>query len=40
MVKDRFGNSWSIATHEEDVSADEMGKRAPDWYLNWVINPR
>jgi len=28
MVKDPFGNSWSVATHKEDISPDEMGKRA------------
>jgi len=27
-VRDPFGNSWSIATHKEDVSPEEMGKRA------------
>jgi len=26
-VKDQFGNSWWIATHKEDVSAEEMQKR-------------
>jgi PhnB protein len=27
-VTDPFGHSWSLATHKEDVSAEEMGKRA------------
>jgi PhnB protein len=27
-VKDRFGNQWWIATHVEDVSPDEMERRA------------
>ena len=27
-VKDPFGNTWSVATHKEDVPPDEMGKRA------------
>jgi uncharacterized glyoxalase superfamily protein PhnB len=27
-VRDPFGNSWSIATHKEDVTPEEMGKRA------------
>ncbi len=26
-VKDSFGNTWSIATHKEDVSPEEMAKR-------------
>jgi PhnB protein len=28
QVKDRFGNQWAIATHVEDVSPQEMEKRA------------
>lgn len=27
MVKDPFGNVWSVATHKEDVSPEEMAKR-------------
>ncbi len=27
-VKDSFGNSWWIATHQEDVSGEELEKRA------------
>lgn len=27
MLKDRWGNSWSLATHVEDVSEEEMMKR-------------
>ena len=26
-VSDRFGNTWSIATHREDVAPEEMAKR-------------
>lgn len=26
-VKDSFGNTWSLATHKEDVSPEEMAKR-------------
>ncbi len=26
-VRDAFGNRWSLATHIEDVSEEEMGKR-------------
>ena len=26
-VKDRFGNIWNLATHVEDVSAEEMQRR-------------
>jgi len=27
-VKDQFGNHWSIATHKQDVSPQELQKRA------------
>ena len=27
-VKDPFGNSWWIATHQEDVSREELDRRA------------
>ena len=27
-VKDPFGNTWSVATHTEDVSPEDMPKRA------------
>ena len=29
-VKDPFGHSWSIATHVEDVSPEEMAERAKE----------
>ena len=28
VLKDPFGHSWSFATHVEDVSPEEMKKRA------------
>jgi PhnB protein len=28
MFEDPFGHSWNIATHVEDISPDEMAKRA------------
>eukprot|EP00037_Helgoeca_nana_P025646 m.283780 g.283780 ORF g.283780 m.283780 type:complete len:200 (-) comp27009_c1_seq2:171-770(-) len=30
-VKDPFGHRWTIATHIEDVSPEEMGKRMAAW---------
>jgi PhnB protein len=30
-VKDPVGNHWWIATHIEEVPADEMAKRAEEW---------
>jgi uncharacterized glyoxalase superfamily protein PhnB len=31
-VKDPSGNSWFIATHKEDLGAQELQKRAEDFY--------
>lgn len=30
-VKDPFGISWMLATHVEDVSEEEMGRRMAEW---------
>lgn len=30
-VRDRFGNSWWLATHVEDVPPEEMKRRAAEW---------
>lgn len=30
-VQDPFGHSWTIATHIEDVSPEEMQRRAEEW---------
>ena len=30
LLKDRYGNRWGIATHIEDVSDEEMKKRADE----------
>ena len=29
-LTDPFGHSWSLATHIEDISAEEMGRRAQE----------
>ena len=31
-VADPFGYQWGLATHVEDVSEEEMGKRAAQWF--------
>ena len=31
MIIDPYGHRWSLATHREDVSVDEMGRRAAEW---------
>lgn len=31
-VKDPSGNSWTIATHKEDVAQAELEKRAKDFF--------
>jgi len=33
-VKDPFGIQWGIATHKEDLSPAEMGKRAAEWFAS------
>jgi len=32
---DPFGHHWSISTHKEDVSPEEMKKRADALFKNW-----
>jgi len=34
LLKDRYGNRWGIATHTEDVSDDEMKRRAAEAMKN------
>ena len=31
-VGDPFGNEWAIATHKEDLSVEEIGKRAQAFF--------
>jgi PhnB protein len=31
QFEDPFGHRWSVATHIEDVSPEEMSKRAEEW---------
>ena len=33
-VKDPFGHQWGIATHKEDLSPEEMGRRAAEFFSN------
>ena len=33
-VTDPFGHIWGIATHKEDVSVEECGKRAAAWFAS------
>jgi PhnB protein len=30
-LRDPFGHQWTIATHTEDLTPEEIGKRAEDW---------
>ena len=34
MVKDPFGHCWSIATHKEDLTPEEIGQRAEAFFAN------
>ena len=33
-VRDPFGFHWGIATHKEDLSPEEMGKRAQEFFAS------
>ena len=33
-LEDPFGIQWGIATHKEDLSGEEMGKRAAEFFSN------
>lgn len=33
-LTDPFGHTWGVATHKEDVSPEECGKRAQAWFAN------
>lgn len=33
-VKDPFGLQWGIATHKEDLSPDEIGRRAAEFFAS------
>ena len=32
QVTDPFGHTWSLATHKEDLTEEEIMKRAADWF--------
>jgi len=34
MVKDPYGHCWAIATHKEDLTPEEIGKRAQECFAN------
>jgi PhnB protein len=38
-IRDPFGHEWSIATHKEDVSQEEMKKRATEFYAQMANRP-
>ena len=33
-VTDPFGHEWEICTHKEDLTPEEIGKRAQEWMAN------
>jgi PhnB protein len=33
---DPFGHSWGIGTHKEDLTAEEMGQRAQEFFSNFA----
>jgi PhnB protein len=30
-VEDPFGHIWTVSTHKEDLTPEEIGKRAEEW---------
>ena len=38
-IRDPFGHEWSIATHKEDVSPEEMEKRSGEFYSQMAKRP-
>ena len=34
QVIDKYGHTWGIATHTEDVPEEEMGARAAEWFAS------
>jgi PhnB protein len=38
-VADPFGHEWGIATHKEDLSLEEMGKRAAEFFSSMGGDP-
>jgi PhnB protein len=39
QVEDPFGNLWAIATHVEDVPADELSRRAAEMAVTLAATP-
>jgi PhnB protein len=39
-LTDPFGHSWGIATHKEEVSAEEMGRRATEFFKQMAEQQR
>jgi uncharacterized glyoxalase superfamily protein PhnB len=38
-LKDPFGHQWGVATHKEDVTPQEMGKRAEAFFASMAAQP-
>jgi PhnB protein len=38
-IRDPYGHEWSIATHKEDLSREEMEKRANAFYAKMTAGP-
>ena len=37
---DPFGQNWSVATHKEDLTSQELEQRAQDFYKQMATQPR
>jgi PhnB protein len=38
QLTDPFGHKWTLATHKEDLTPDEMGKRAGDFFAQMALH--
>jgi uncharacterized glyoxalase superfamily protein PhnB len=38
-VTDPFGHEWGIATHKEDLTPEQIGQRAAEWFKNAGCGP-
>ncbi|TKS60427.1 MAG: glyoxalase [Nitrospira sp.] len=38
QLTDPFGHKWTLATHKEDVTPEEMGKRASDFFAQMALH--
>ncbi len=40
QLTDPFGHKWTVATHKEDLTPEEIGKRAQDFFAQMATHAR